>query len=75
MRNVIPITCALTIAAVVTGVKLTRHQSAREPIVWYGNAVHPYITEVRAGVEAFAKRSGVGVFRTVGQEWTRTTRT
>ena len=71
MRNVIPITCALTIAAVVVGVKLTRHPTAREPIAWYGNAAHPYITEVRAGVEAFAKASGSGVFLTVGQEWTQ----
>jgi ABC-type sugar transport system substrate-binding protein len=71
LRNAIPITCALTIAAVVVGVKLTRHQTAREPIAWYGNAAHPYITEVRAGVDAFAKESGVGVFRTVGQEWTQ----
>lgn len=71
MKNVVPIACALTLAAVIGGVKLTRHHSQREPIVWYGNAVHPYITEVRAGVEAFAKDSGVRVYCTVGQEWTQ----
>ena len=71
MRNVIPISCAVAIIAVVAGVKLARHQTARAPIVWYGNAAHPYITEVRAGVEAFAKDSGGGVYCTVGQEWTQ----
>lgn len=71
MRNVIPISCALTIAAVVAGVKLTRHAAAREPIVWYGNAVHPYMSEVRGGVEAFVKDSGVGAYCTLGQEWTQ----
>lgn len=71
MRNVIPISCALTIAVVVVGVKLTRQKSAVEPIVWYGNAAHPYIEEVRIGAEAFARESGVPVYCTVGQEWTQ----
>ena len=71
MRNVIPIICALTIVAVVAGVKLTRHQTPVRPITWYGNAAHPYITEVRAGVEAFTKDSRVPIFCTAGQEWTQ----
>jgi len=71
MKNIIPISCALTIAGVIIGVKLTRHQTARESIVWYGNAAHPYMTEVRAGVEAFSRDSGVPVYCTVGQEWTQ----
>src|SRR5512134_1383268 len=71
MRNAVPISCALAIAATVAGVKLFRHQGERAPIVWYGNAVHPYITEVRAGVEAFARDAGVPVYCTVGQEWTQ----
>jgi ribose transport system substrate-binding protein len=71
MRNVIPITCALTIAAVIVGSKWTRRQPHRESLVWYGNAVHPYIAEVRTGVEAFARESGEPVYCTVGQEWTQ----
>jgi ribose transport system substrate-binding protein len=71
VRNVIPIICALTIVAVVAGVKLTRHQTPVRPIAWYGNAAHPYITEVRAGVEAFTKDSRVPIFCTAGQEWTQ----
>ncbi len=71
MRNVIPISCVVAIAAVITGVKLTRHTVAREPIVWYGNAVHPYIAEVRSGVEAFARDAGIAIHCTVGQEWTQ----
>ncbi len=70
-RNVIPISCAFVIAATVAGVKLGRHSTERAPMVWYGNAVHPYISEVRAGVEAFAKDAGVPVHCTVGQEWTQ----
>lgn len=71
IRNVIPIACALVIAATVIGVKLFRRQAARAPIVWYGNAPHPYISEVRAGVEAFARDSGLPVYCTLGQEWTQ----
>jgi ribose transport system substrate-binding protein len=71
MRNLIPITCALTIAVVVVGVKVSRRQAAREPIARYGNAAHPYISEVRAGVEAFARDAGVRVRCGIGQEWTQ----
>src|SRR5512146_2781116 len=71
MRNAVPIGCALAIITVVTAVKLTRHQAGPAPIAWYGNAAHPYITEVRNGVEAFARDSGVTVYCTVGQEWTQ----
>jgi ribose transport system substrate-binding protein len=71
MKNVIPITCVLTIAAVVLGVKVSRRQAAREPIAWYGNAAHPYINEVRVGVEALARDAGVGIHCGIGQEWTQ----
>lgn len=71
MRNIIPITCALTLAAVVAGVKVFRPSAEGARLVWYGNAAHPYITEVRAGVEAFARETGVAVHCTVGQEWTQ----
>ena len=71
MKNAIPIFCLVTMALVVVGVKLTHPTAKLESIVWYGNAVHPYITEVRKGAEAFAKDSGVPVYCTVGQEWTQ----
>ncbi len=71
MRNTIPISCAVAIAATIIGVKLLRGPAQGEPIAWYGNAAHPYITEVRAGVEAFSRDTGVRVFCTVGQEWTQ----
>ncbi len=71
MKNAIPIFCLVTMALVVVGGKLTHPTAKLESIVWYGNAVHPYITEVRKGAEAFAKDSGVPVYCTVGQEWTQ----
>lgn len=71
MRNVIPISCALAIVATVAGVKLFRAQGGRGTLAWYGNAAHPYITEVRAGAEAYSRDKGVPVFCTVGQEWTQ----
>ena len=71
MKNLIPITCVLTMAAVVGVVKLGRHESRRESLAWYGNAVHPYISEVRTGVEAFARDTGTGVRCVIGQEWTQ----
>ena len=71
IRNLIPVSCALVIATTVVGVKLMRRPVERAPIVWYGNAVHPYLSEVRAGVEAFARHSGTTVYCTLGQEWTQ----
>jgi ribose transport system substrate-binding protein len=71
MKNLIPVSCAVVIAGVVVGVKLTRRTAEVEAIVWYGNAAHPYIEEVRTGVEAYARDSGVAIYRTVGQEWTQ----
>jgi ribose transport system substrate-binding protein len=69
--NLIPFSCAVVLATTVLGVKLFRRPGARAPLVWYGNAVHPYLSEVRAGVEAFARDSGTPVFCTLGQEWTQ----
>jgi ribose transport system substrate-binding protein len=71
VRNGIPISCALAIAVTVAGVKVFRAQAERPSLVWYGNAVHPYISEVRAGVEAFTRDTGQQVSCTVGQEWTQ----
>ena len=71
VRNAIPLACALVIGATVVGVKLLRREASRPALVWYGNAVHPYISEVRAGVEAFASDTGTSVYCTLGQEWTQ----
>jgi ribose transport system substrate-binding protein len=71
VRNGIPISCALAIVATIVGVKCFRSESARPSLVWYGNAVHPYISEVRTGVEKFSRDSGQTVTCTVGQEWTQ----
>jgi ribose transport system substrate-binding protein len=69
--NLIPTGCALALTLTVVGVKLLRPQTQRASIVWYGNAVHPYISEVRAGVEAFARDTRTPVYCTLGQEWTQ----
>jgi len=71
MKNVIPVTCTVVIAVVVIGVNLAHRSGNVEPIVWYGNAAHPYIEEVRTGAEAFARDSVTAVYCTVGQEWTQ----
>lgn len=71
VRHRIPLACALAIAVTVVGVKALRREAARPALVWYGNAVHPYITEVRSGVEAFARDTGTPIHCTVGQEWTQ----
>ncbi len=71
VRHRIPLVCALAIAVTVVGVKALRREATRPALVWYGNAVHPYITEVRSGVEAFARDTGTPVHCTLGQEWTQ----
>jgi len=71
MRNIIPISCAFTIVAVIVGVNLTQRSNSVEAIVWYGNAAHPYIEAVREGVEAFAREREATIYLTVGQEWTQ----
>jgi ribose transport system substrate-binding protein len=50
-------------------VDCSRRSAEVEPIVWYGIAPHPYITEVRSGVEALERETGVKIAKTVGQEW------
>ncbi|MCX7045893.1 MAG: substrate-binding domain-containing protein [Candidatus Sumerlaeota bacterium] len=53
------------------GAKSGGASSDVEPIAWYGCMPHPYISEVKAGVEACAKDLNVKIFTMVGQEWTQ----
>ena len=69
MKKILPLIVVLAAVVAVIIVKKNRTHEAVEPIVWYGIAPHPYISEVRTGVEAYEKASGVKVAITVGQEW------
>lgn len=40
-----------------------------EPIAWYGPMPHPYITEVKSGVEACGKDNDTKIYTLVGKEW------
>lgn len=42
-----------------------------EPIVWYGMMPHPYIEEVKMGVEASEKDNNIRIRKVVGEEWTQ----
>jgi ribose transport system substrate-binding protein len=50
---------------------LTRRTAGVEPIGWYGMMPHPYVTEVRSGVERFEQETGLRVAKVVGQQWTQ----
>ena len=71
MKKIIPIAVILLLAVVVTVVKLNQKGADAEPLAWYGMAPHPYITEVRAGVEACGRDFDVPIRIMVGQEWTQ----
>jgi ribose transport system substrate-binding protein len=71
MRKVLVLVIALIIVAMVVVVRSRRPQEQVEPIVWYGPTAHPYVNEVRLGVEAAERDHGVGIRKEVGQEWTQ----
>jgi ribose transport system substrate-binding protein len=58
-------------AVVMAACKPGRSTADVEPIAWYGMIPHPYVTEVRSGVERFERETGVKVYKAVGQEWTQ----
>jgi ribose transport system substrate-binding protein len=71
MRKIALLAVILLLVVVVIAIKFTRKSQEVEPIVWYGMMPHPYINEVRSGVEAFEKETGDKVLKVVGQEWTQ----
>lgn len=71
MKRLLPIIVLLALAVIVIVVVVNRKEVAVEPIVWYGPMPHPYVSEVKAGVEACGKDFGVKIFKMVGQEWTQ----
>lgn len=75
-KDILPISvlivCAI-ICAIVTAVRASRPSrlALDKPVVWYGPAPHPYISEVRNGVTAAGVELGVEVYLMVGQEWSQ----
>lgn len=49
----------------------TGTKTGTKKIVWYGLMVHPYFEQVKQGVEAFEKDTGVSVKKQIGQEATQ----
>lgn len=71
MRKVFPLIAAAVIVAVVVAMRSRRPRQEVEAIVWYGPSAHPYVSEVRLGVEAAERDLGVDILKVVGQEWTQ----
>ena len=71
MKKIMMVVVAVIAVGAIVAVKLARTQKAVEPIAWYGMMAHPYMSEVRGGVERFERDTGVAVRKTVGQEWTQ----
>lgn len=71
MKRALPIIVPVVLAVIVIIVAVTRKKEEVEPIVWYGPMPHPYVSEVKAGVEDCGKDFGVKIFTMVGQEWTQ----
>lgn len=70
MNKIVIAVLALVVVAIVA-VRFSRTEKAVEPIAWYGCMAHPYVSEVRSGVEKFERDTGVAVRKTVGQEWSQ----
>lgn len=71
MRKALVVAIAIVLVAVVGIVKMGQKREAAEPIVWYGTAPHPYISEVKAGAEAAQRDFSAGIYCMVGQDWSQ----
>ncbi|MGD8236977.1 MAG: substrate-binding domain-containing protein [Armatimonadota bacterium] len=71
MRNALPLVAVVAIVAALVTIQSCRPKEAVERIVWYGPSAHPYVSEVRQGVEAAEQDLGVDILKVVGQEWTQ----
>lgn len=76
MKSSFKIAATLVVIAAVASVMVIGCQdkngsSGDEPIVWYGMMPHPYINQVRTGVEACEKDNNIKILKVVGQEWTQ----
>jgi len=74
--RLVPALAVIVAAALVAGCGESTRKPPRggegiEPIVWYAPAPHPYISEVKAGVEACEKHTGKPILKVLGQEWTQ----
>ena len=71
MKKIVIVGIVILLAVLVVVVKVTRKAESVEPIAWYGMMPHPYITEVRSGVERCEQETGVKAAKIVGQQWTQ----
>jgi len=71
MRKIIALVVVVVLVAAVVVVSLLRKTERVETIAWYGMMPHPYISEVRSGVERVEGETGVKVMKVVGQAWTQ----
>jgi ribose transport system substrate-binding protein len=71
MRKFVILGIVVVLVAAVVVFSLLRKKQSVETIAWYGMMPHPYISEVRGGVERFEKETGVQVMKVVGQAWTQ----
>ena len=75
MKKLIPVAVLAAVVVVIVIFRAGRSGREVEPIVWYGMMPHPYMTEVREGVEAAAAEMGKPVRIAMGQEWTQDNQT
>jgi ribose transport system substrate-binding protein len=71
MKRIALIALLVVLAVAVVVVRVTRKNGGVEPVCWYGMMPHPYVTEVRAGVERFEQETGLRAAKVVGQQWTQ----
>ncbi len=71
MKKLIPVAVLAIAVAAMVALRAGRSGREVEPIVWYGMMPHPYMAEVREGVEAASADLGTPIRIAMGQEWTQ----
>jgi len=71
MKKILALGIVVLLVAAVVVFSLVRKTESVETVAWYGMMPHPYISEVRSGVERFERETGVRVMKVVGQAWTQ----
>lgn len=65
----------LTAVLALTGCGNGGGDSKEMKIAWYASAPHPYFEEVKKGVEAFEKDTGIKVEQQIGPDWNQASET
>lgn len=65
----------LVTSMILSGCGKNSAEAGGAKLAWYASAPHPYFEEVKKGVEAFEKDTGIKVEKQIGPDWTQPSET